>query len=185
MDEELDELENEEPRNIFADSSIAPVRPVTPDRSIPAVKPVESPQSHISSPGQASSPKKSKLASAKPNKLLEEFRYSQVSLPSPETAQSARSYLQAENLVSEKTKIKSRPAFASKFLKTAGEDKEKKKGKDKDDKEVGSKTGNIFDKIKKFNLSKKAGELMHRLIGSADGKTHAKKTMKWDDFVKV
>ena len=95
------------------------------------------------------------------------------------TAQSSRSYLQSENLNTERTKVKTRPAFAGSFFRSdndsrkVGEGEKEKKG--------------LLGRMKKpiFRLPKRAGDLMSRLISPADGKTHAKKTMKWEEFLKV
>ncbi|GJJ06380.1 hypothetical protein Clacol_000571 [Clathrus columnatus] len=156
----------------------------------PSVHSPSSVQLPQSSPPPAPSPTRASRVSStnsppgKPRftavKQSEESSYSQVSLPLPELAQSARSYIQAENLNVERNKIKSRPSFASKLFSPGGDNKFNTK-----DEEQTSKKKTFLQNIKKINLPKKAGELMHRLIGSTSGKTHAKKTMKWDDFVKV
>lgn len=107
--------------------------------------------------------------------------FSTTSLPlgRDTVAQSAHSYLQAENLTVEKKKVKTRPAFSAGFLKS---NKDKKPDKIEGDKE--EKQG-IFSRIKKIHLPKKASDLMSRLVGAAGGKTDGKKSMKWEEFLKV
>lgn len=105
--------------------------------------------------------------------------FSRTSLPlAPETnAQSARAYLQSENVTMEKTKVKTRPAFARTFFKA---DNELKKTK-----ESGAEKKGLLDRVKKINLPKRIGDSMLRLISPTDGKAQAKKPMKWEEFLKV
>ena len=93
------------------------------------------------------------------------------------TAQSARAYIRSGSLTTEKTKVKTRPAFAGGFFKL---DKEAKKPKESE-----SEMRSFLDRMKRISLPKRIGDLMIRLISSADGKTHAKKPMKWEEFLKV
>lgn len=105
--------------------------------------------------------------------------FSRASLPlAHETnAQSARAYLQSENVTMEKTKVKTRPAFARTFFKA---DNELKKTK-----ESGVEKKGLLDRVKKINLPKRIGDSMLRLISPTDGKAQAKKPMKWEEFLKV
>jgi len=100
---------------------------------------------------------------------------SSVSLVST-TAQSARSYLKAENLLDEKTKIKSRPdpgtvpQSPSKVL--GGKSKDKKNKGDRTDAKEG-----VFSRLlagAKFSTQ----TCLHKMFGGQKG------SMKWDDFVK-
>lgn len=166
-------------QGLGSESPVVPVsfQNITPTQSPFSVKSLPSTQSPTSSPGrsaQSLSPKS--IPTKQP-----ENNYSRFTLPASKTAQSARSYLQAESLTGEKSKTKSRPAFPGKNLSNFGGDENSKHGGRVD----APRKDNILQRIKKINLPKKAGELMQRLIGNTDGKTHAKKPMKWDDFVKV
>ncbi|KAG6831829.1 hypothetical protein H0H87_003748 [Tephrocybe sp. NHM501043] len=109
---------------------------------------------------------------------------STTSLPLPtETAQSARSYIQAENLDAQKSKVKSRPSHAtvfgtpkkglfSKFLnRVRGEPEEKP--------QKGAKHS-WFSK-----LSKKSKILMHQLLNTTEGELKGIAPMKWDNFLRL
>ncbi|KAG6885905.1 hypothetical protein C0993_007923 [Termitomyces sp. T159_Od127] len=99
-------------------------------------------------------------------------------------AQSARSYL-AENLITQKSKIKSRPNHATVFATP-----EKKpgffsrilsrvKGEPEDKPQKGAKHS-WFTK-----LSKKSKSLMHQLLNTAEDETKGTAPMKWENFVKL
>ena len=107
-------------------------------------------------------------------------------LPSETVAQSARSYLQSENLASQKSKIKSRPNYATAF----GEPENKKKvsmfskimgrGKAEEEEPKKGSRRNWFSR-----LTKKSKSLMHQLLNTAEDSTKGMTPMKWEDFLKV
>ncbi|TFK44345.1 hypothetical protein BDQ12DRAFT_672818 [Crucibulum laeve] len=107
-----------------------------------------------------------------------------LSLPiEPTIAQSARSYLQSENLSSQKTKVKTRADHASIFSNT---DKEKEKkgllskfGMSRKDKDAPAKHS-WFSRLRK-----KPKDLMHQLLNTAEEKTGGRSEMKWEDFLKL
>ena len=93
-------------------------------------------------------------------------------LPSETVAQSARSYLQSENLATQKSKIKSRPNYATTF----GEPEKKKKvsmfsrimgrGKAEEEEPKKAPRHNWFSR-----LGKKSKSLMHQLLNTAEDDT--------------
>ncbi|KAF8520493.1 hypothetical protein BU17DRAFT_89092 [Hysterangium stoloniferum] len=146
--------------------------------SAPMEQPTPPPSTHAL---PQKTPKSSPVVSHRVQKAMEmsDANFSRTSLPlaTESVAQSARSYLLAENLMTEKSKVKSRPGFASIF----------RSGKDKEPKEDGTKEKKgIFGRMKnKLDLGKKTTELMGRLIGPTNGKMHGNKPMKWEEFLKV
>jgi hypothetical protein len=102
----------------------------------------------------------------------------------PTTAQSARSYLQSENLDAQRTKIKTRPDYATSFT-----EKPKKKGvfskfmgrnKPQEEKEAKGAKHSWFSK-----LTKKSTGYMHQLLNSPEDETKGIAPMKWEHFLKV
>ena len=98
------------------------------------------------------------------------------------TAQSARSYLQSENLDAQRTKIKSRPDYATSFT----EKPEKKgvfsklMGRNKDQEETKGAKHSWFSR-----LTKKTTGYMHQLLNSPESDTKGITPMKWEHFLKV
>jgi hypothetical protein len=101
----------------------------------------------------------------------------------PTIAQSARSYLQSENLDSQRTKVKTRPGYATSFT-----EKPEKKG--------------VFSKLMGRNktqeedtkgpkhswfsrLTKRTTGYMHQLLNSPENDTKGIAPMKWEHFLKV
>jgi len=107
-------------------------------------------------------------------------------LPSETVAQSARSYLQSENLATQKSKIKSRPNHATAF----GEPENKKKvsmfskimgrGKAEEEEPKKGSKRNWFSR-----LGKKSKRLMHQLLNTSEDDTKGVTPMKWEDFLRV
>ena len=107
-------------------------------------------------------------------------------LPSETVAQSARSYLQSENLAAQKSKIKSRPNYATTF----SEPEKKKKvsmfskimgrGKAEEEEPKKGPRRNWFSR-----LGKKSKSLMHQLLNTSEDDTKGMAPMKWEDFLKV
>ncbi|KAF8650432.1 hypothetical protein AX16_005235 [Volvariella volvacea WC 439] len=101
------------------------------------------------------------------------------------TAQSARSYLQSENLVNQKSKVKSRPDPASlapvpekkNFLSRIGI------GKDKAEKERAEEMSKSARQSWFSRLSKKTSGYMRQLLGISDDS--GLKSMKWEHFLKL
>ena len=104
------------------------------------------------------------------------FSRSSLPLPRETTAQSARAYIQSENLTTEKTKVKTRPAFAGSFLKSHKEPKEPR--------ESGTENRGLLNRMKPKikNVPKRISDSLIQLIGSRGDK---KKPMKWEKFLKV
>ncbi|KAJ3891066.1 hypothetical protein GG344DRAFT_77269 [Lentinula edodes] len=121
-------------------------------------------------------------APAKPKAATAASQSTTSFYPSETIAQSARSYLQSEQLDVLKTKTKSRSAQASLFSSTKGlfdkfgVGQEKKKDTSADKKE----RRNWF-----ANLGKRTRTYMHQILNTADDETQGKAGMKWDIFVKV
>jgi hypothetical protein len=182
----------------------------TPTTEEPLVSPVDSPASPrpISPPSVSASPpapQASRVPAAQSSKKpapnvpksptaparAPSFNASAVSLAAPieqTTAQSSRSYLQSENIATQKTKVKSRPdhaslfpiaektkGFFSKFSGGKGESKPTDGGEEK----KGSKHS-WFSK-----LGKKTKGYMHQLLNTSEDDTKGQKPMKWTDFLKV
>jgi len=167
---------------VSANGTTATTTPASPAKATP---PASSAKTTPSASPAKTPTKASPLKPPQPRSSLDTMastNFSQASLPLPaETkAQSARSYLQSENLNSEKTKVKSRPAFSTMF-KSSDKEKDGKKDDEKDGKE---KKG-LLSRVKKIHLGKKASELMSRLVGAAEGKSNGKKPMKWEQFLTV
>jgi hypothetical protein len=105
---------------------------------------------------------------------------SSVSLVST-TAQSARSYLKAENLLDEKTKLKSRPepGAAPKISQSPSKkwgSKEKEQDQPKSEQKDGK--GGLFARL--FTEARSSTQTcLKKMFGGRKG------TLKWDDFVKV
>ena len=106
-----------------------------------------------------------------------------LSVSQEQHAQSAHSYMRSENLdTTAKTKVKSRPAFAT-ILQSSD-----KKGKSK-----ASEGGNGAEKDGKTDpgsnfvarLSKKAKNSFNQLMGFSKEKTQGSKGMKWESFLRV
>ncbi|KAF5380464.1 hypothetical protein D9615_004625 [Tricholomella constricta] len=101
-------------------------------------------------------------------------------------AQSARSYIQAENLDAQKSKVKSRPSHATVFT-----DKPAKRGffsklmsrAKGDDTEAEPQKDAKHSWFSK--LSKRSNSLMHQLLNTAEDEMQGIAPMKWDNFVKV
>jgi hypothetical protein len=160
-DEDAKEAEDEQMEKALADLSLdakaaaAQAAPKTPPKQ--KAKPAAPQSSSIYGMGGASLP-------------------SSVSLVST-TAQSARSYLKAENLLEEKVKVKSRPesgAVVPPSPQKGGKDK------DKDGKKVDKSKPkeNVFSRL--LSGAKNSTQTcLHKMFGSQKGQ------MKWDDFVKV
>ncbi|KAJ6499016.1 hypothetical protein C8R45DRAFT_100912 [Mycena sanguinolenta] len=101
--------------------------------------------------------------------------------------QSARSYLQAENLLDPRVKVKSRSetssgtfsetekrtGFLSKFL---GKDNENQQDEPK-------KSRNTW--FSKLAAKKKSAQLMHQLLRTSEDDTMGMVSMKWEDFLKL
>ncbi|KAG6850951.1 hypothetical protein H0H93_005820 [Arthromyces matolae] len=109
---------------------------------------------------------------------------SSLPLPTQTVAQSARSYL-AENVNAVKSKIKSRPGFATAFAAP-----EKKTGFFS--KFLSSVRGESEEKPQKgakhswfSKLSKKSKGLMHQLLNTADDEMKGIAPMKWENFLRV
>ncbi|KAJ4483176.1 hypothetical protein J3R30DRAFT_3697951 [Lentinula aciculospora] len=98
------------------------------------------------------------------------------------TAQSARSYLQSEQLDAPRTKVKSRSAQASLFPSTKGLFNKFGVGKEK-------KKDTLVDKKERrawfANLGKKTRTYLHQILNTADDETKGTTGMKWDTFVKA
>jgi hypothetical protein len=153
-------------------SKLSSVQQSMPDSPTPLT-----PSKRAKQPLDKDSPSQSSLQSSLGDV---DSNFSRTSLPLAHeiTAQSARAYMQSGNLTTEKTKVKTRPAFAGSFFKVADELK--------DPKENGTETTGLLNRMKKkINLPKRISDSMVRLISSADGKTHAKQPMKWEEFLKV
>lgn len=110
-----------------------------------------------------------------------------LSLPTePSIAQSARSYIQAESLDVQKSKIKSRPDHASLFSDTPGKKgflsklgMGRNKDKVKDEAHKGAKHSWFA------RLSKKTRGYMHQLLNTSEDETKGMAPMKWEHFLKV
>ncbi|KAF8070672.1 hypothetical protein FPV67DRAFT_1488307 [Lyophyllum atratum] len=107
-------------------------------------------------------------------------------LPSETVAQSARSYIQTENLDAQKSKIKSRPNHATVFTEKPDAKKgffgrlmSRAKGESKEPPQKGAKHS-WFSK-----LSKKSKGLMHQLLNTADDEMKGSAPMKWENFLRL
>jgi len=98
-------------------------------------------------------------------------------------AQSARSYLQSENLDTQRTKIKTRPDYATSFMGGTGKKGVLSKimGRNKTREEETKATEHSwFSK-----LTKKTAVYMHQLLNTTEDDAKGIAPMKWDHFVKV
>ncbi|KAF8578003.1 hypothetical protein K439DRAFT_1621649 [Ramaria rubella] len=88
-------------------------------------------------------------------------------------AQSGRAYMQSEKLTTEKTKVKTRPAFAASFFKPR--------------KSISKPTDGHGERKIGFlgHMKKRTSNLLCELISPADGKSQGKKPMKWEKFLTV
>lgn len=171
----------------------SPVTPTKPSAASPSPAP-SSPA--LFSPAPATpSPKKKSAAKPPPSRSSSINdstttlpHMSTASLPLPpleQTAQSARSYLQSENLIESKNKIKSRPNYTTSLASTSDGKGGlmsrlgvMKKSTDEDEEKK--------PKTKFFaRMTKKTTSLMHQLIGSSSDVKKGQAPMKWESFLKV
>ncbi|KAF8495845.1 hypothetical protein JB92DRAFT_2992064 [Gautieria morchelliformis] len=146
---------------------------------LPPVKQSESFSPSPSTPSRTAKQSPSKESPGQSIKSLVgavDASFSRTSLPlAPETtAQSARAYIQSENLTTEKTKVKTRPAFAAGFFKP---DKKAKECKDS-----GTEKKGLLGRMKRtITLPKRLSNAAMQLF-SSDDKTQP---MKWEKFLKA
>jgi hypothetical protein len=158
---------NKKPQEIPSPSQSPPVKQsesISPSPATPSRTAKQSPSKQ--SPGQ----------SIKSSVGAVDVNFSRTSLPlTPETtAQSARAYIQSENLTTEKTKVKTRPAFAAGFFKP---DK-----KVKEFKESGTEKKGLLGRMKQtITIPKRLSNAAMQLF-SSDDKTQP---MKWEKFLKA
>lgn len=150
-----------------------PPAPAAPTEPTPAAKttPVVTPKSPAKKPPP---PKKAPSASA----TTPAYMSTTSLVTEPATAQSARAYLQSENLDAPKTKQKTRsdqPSIFSGVLKKFGMTKDKSAEK-----------AEKSEKRKWFgNMNRKTKGMLHQLLHTAEDDTKGHGSMKWDAFVKV
>jgi hypothetical protein len=169
---------------------VTPATSPTPAPTTPAN--AKSPIASVKSPGgSAKSPSGAKS--------MDPYGHgaSTTSLPAsiaPSVAQSAHSYLVGKD-TEPKVKVKTRadPSTISKdgegtkkgfFSKFTGKKDKKEKVEVPKDEDANS-GGGVFGKRGAFQLPKRAGVLVGRLLGSKDDEAKGKAPMRWDNFVKV
>ncbi|KAG5647031.1 hypothetical protein DXG03_001401 [Asterophora parasitica] len=162
--------------------------PQTPPTSPPPTMRSPVPPTSLTSP--PASPVRKATAKANSPSIKTSMSYSSTaSLPLfPENvAQSARSYLQAENLDTQKSKVKSRPNHATVFTEKPEAKKgffsklmSRAKGEDPDAKPQKGAKHSWF-----LKLSRKTKVLMHQLLNTAENELKGIAPMKWDNFVKL
>jgi hypothetical protein len=164
--------------------------PVAESRPAPAGEPtpvpvVKAPSSPAQTPKKAAAPPTAVQKAASTKSIPSTMSTTSLGLASIETttAQSARSYLQSENLDAQKAKIKTRPDYATSFT-----EKPEKKGlfskiigrnKPREEDSKGAKHS-WFSK-----LTKKTTGYMHQLLNTAESDTKGLAPMKWEQFLKV
>ena len=162
---------SKKPQETPASSQPPPVLqsiPASPSSSTPCTTTKESPAKQSSTQSSVKNPMNAVDANFSRTSLL----------PRDITAQSARAYIQSENLTTEKAKVKTRPAFARSFFNPDKESKNPPKLE-----ESGTEKRGLLDRMKPKikNVPKGISDSLAQLFGSG-GK---KKSMKWATFLKV
>ncbi|KAG6920263.1 hypothetical protein DXG01_005032 [Tephrocybe rancida] len=165
------------------DAPESPIIPTTSPPPPPAKVPVAvAPKMTPASPAKKAAPKVIVGGGAKASPSLGST--TSLPLPSETVAQSARSYIQAEHLDAQKSKVKSRPSHATVFSapkKTGLFSKffSRVKGEPEEKPQKGAKHS-WFTK-----LSKKSKGLMHQLLNTAEDEMKGIAPMKWENFLRL